>query len=170
MKALLVIACGAIAFLAFTGRLGFAAKTSAPDPRAPVEGVSRILEQATRAGEPPPAGSAEAKLNNLCALRERKLAALRRPLSQRQVAAHARRVLAILRAHSRRAEEPPEVEALDYEHQRIVAELERAAARGDLRGAQRRALALRELAGRANATFLRLGLTQCLLRAPGMPL
>jgi hypothetical protein len=171
LKVFLILACGTIAVLAFTGRLSFGGlPDSAPDPGAAVGGVNDILEKAVEAGEPAKAGTPAAKLNSQCALRERRLAALRRPRSLTEVRPHALRVLAVLQGHSRRANEPPEVRALDLEQQRIIQRLARAAGLGDYTAAQREAVALRELAGRANVTFMRLRLTHCVMRGTAMPL
>jgi hypothetical protein len=174
MRIMVILVCAVIAVLAFTGRLSFGGfdgfDSSAPDPRAAVGGVNDILEQAVEAGQPAEAGTPAAKLNDQCALRERRLSALRRPRSLAGIRLHALRVLAVLQAHSRRAVEPPEVRALDLQQQRIVQRLALAAGRGDYRGAQSQGLALRELAGRANATFMRLRLTNCLMRPSAIPL
>jgi hypothetical protein len=173
VKAAVIVVCGAIAVLAFTGRLGFGSSSDAkPDPSNAMNGVSKILASAVEAGEPARAGTPAGKLNARCALRERRLAALRRPPlpGLRSVRAHALRVLAILEAHSRAASEPAEVRALDLEQQRIIQRLAHAAGRGDYHAAQAEGIALRELAGRANATFMRLRLTNRLMRPSAIPL
>jgi hypothetical protein len=175
VKAAVILVCIGIALLAFTGRLSFGAGSgsgsdAAPDPGDAINGVSEILEQAVVAGEPAKPGTPAGKLNELCALRERRLSALKRPSSLTATRAHALRVLAVLQAHSRIASEPAEVRALDLEQQRIIQRLARAAGRGDYRAAQAEGTALRELAGRANTTFFRLRLTNCLIRPSGIPL
>jgi hypothetical protein len=171
LRIFLVLAVGALAVLMFTGRLGFdTGGASVPKPQVAVDGVNDILEKAVEAGEPAKAGTPAAKLNNQCGYRERRLAALSRPRSLAEVRPHALRVLAVLQAHSRRAVEPPEVQALDLEQQRIIQRLARAAGLGNYRAAQEQAMALRELAGRANVTLMRLRLTHCLMRASAIPL
>jgi hypothetical protein len=171
MRALVILVCGAIAVLAFTGRLGFnVGDASVPKPQEAVGGVNDIFEKAAEAGTPAEPGTSAGNLNAQCALRERRLAGLRRGQSLADVRAHALRVLAVLQAHSRRASEPPEVRALDLEQQRIIQRLALAAGRGDQRAAQAQALALRELAGRANATFFRLRVTECVTRPTAIPL
>jgi hypothetical protein len=171
LRIFLILAFGAVAVLAFTGRLGLdIGGASVPKPQEAVAEVNDMLEKAVEAGEPPKAGTPAAKLNNQCAARERRLAKLTRPQSLAEVRPHALRVLAILQAHSRRAAAPPEVRALDLEQQRIIQRLARAAGLGNYRSAQSEAVALRELAGRANATFMRLRLTNCLMRPSAIPL
>jgi hypothetical protein len=172
LRIFLVLALGALAVLMFTGRLGLdvGGGASVPKPQVAVDGVNDILEKAVEAGEPPKAGTPAARLNDQCALRERRLTALPRPRSLTEVRPHALRVLALLQAHSRRAVEPPEMRALDLEQQRIIQRLARAAGLGNYRAAQVEAMALRELAGRANVTFMRLRLTNCVMRATAMPL
>ena len=171
MKVIVVIALGVLAVLLFTGglKIGFGGDQRTPKPHEAVGGVNAVFEKALSANQPARAGTAAGKLNAQCALRERRLARLRRPRSLSGIRAYALRMLGVLQAHSRRAAEPPEVAALDVEHQRIIQRVARAAGRSDYRTAQAQAMALRELAGRANATFMRLGLTNCVLRATGMP-
>jgi hypothetical protein len=172
VKAAVIVICGVIAVLAFTGRLSFGAGSGSeakPDPSGALDGVSKILQNAVEAGEPARPGTPAGKLNAQCALRERRLSALRRPSSLKAARAHALRVLQVLQAHSRNASEPAEVRALDLEQQRIIQRLARAAGRGDYRAAQAEGTALRELAGRANATFMRLRLTNCLMRPSAIP-
>jgi hypothetical protein len=173
MKVLVILGLGLLAVLVLGScrfELNGFSGAPVPNPKSDIESVNGILEQATRAGMPPKAGSLAAKLNNQCAWRERRLQSLRRPRSLTDVAPHAQRILAVLRAHSKRAAEPPDVRALDAEQQRLVASLARAARAGNYRAAQSHAMSLRELAGRANVTFMRLGLTQCVMRATAMPL
>jgi hypothetical protein len=176
VKAAVIVVCGAIAVLAFTGRLSFGAGSGSgsdpnPDPSRALDGVSEILASAVEAGQPARPGTPAGKLNAQCALRERRLTALRRPASPglRSVRAHALRVLQVLQAHSRAASEPAEVRALDVEQQRTIQRLAHAAGRGDYRAAQAEGMALRELAGRANVTFMRLRLTNCLMRPSAIP-
>jgi hypothetical protein len=171
LRIFVVLALGALAILMFTGRLGLnVGGASVPKPQVAVDGVNDVFEKAVEAGQPPEAGTPAARLNDQCALRERRLSALARPRSLAEIRPHALRVLAILQAHSRRALEPPAVRALDLEQQRIIQRLARAAGLGNYRSAQSQAIALRELAGRANVTFMRLRLTQCVMRASAMPL
>lgn len=171
MKVFVILALGALAMLMLTGRLGFnVGDVSVPKPQEAVGGMNDAFEKTLEAGQPAKPGTAGARLNNQCAFRERRLAAIGRPRSLTAVRAYALRILAVLQAHSRRAAEPPEVRPLDLEQQRIIQRLALAAGRGDYRTAQAQALALRELAGRANVTFMRLGLTNCVLRGTSMPL
>ncbi len=176
MKILLILAVGVLAFLLLTSACEFEVNTvrdSAQSSKKSITGVSNLLEQATRAGDPPRPGSAAARLNTECAKREQRLLRLPRPTRLTDIAPHAQRVLAILRAHDRRAARlgaPQLVRAFNAEQERAVARLGSAARAGNYRAAQAQATALRELAGRANTELMRLGLTQCVLRASGMPL
>ena len=172
MRVLVILALGVLAVL-MLGSCQFefdVGGSPVPNPKSSLDGVNGILEKAAQAGMPPEAGTPAAKLNNQCALRERRLQSLRRPRSLSEIGPYAQRILGVLRAHSRRAAEPAEVRALDAEQQRLVAALGRAARAGNYRTAQAHSTALRELAGRANVTFMRLRLTQCLMRATAMPL
>jgi hypothetical protein len=176
MKILFILAVGVLAFLFFTSACDFQVNTvrdSAQSSKKSITGVADILDQATRAGDPPRPGSAAARLNTECAKREQRLLRLPRPTRLTDIAPHAQRVLAVLRAHSRRTARlgaPAQVREFDAEQQRAVLRLARAARKGDYRAASLHATALRELAGRANTELMRLGLSQCVLRASGMPL
>ena len=176
MKILFILAIGVLAILFLTSACEFEVNTvrdSAQSSKKSITGVSDLLEQATRAGDPPKPGSAAARLNTECAKREQRLARLPRPTKLTDIAPHAQRVLAVLKAHDRRAARlgaPPRVRTINAEQQRAVLRLAQAARAKDYRAAQTQATALRELAGRANTELMRLGLTQCVLRGSGMPL
>jgi hypothetical protein len=176
MKILVILAVGVLAFLFFTSACEFQFNTvsgPAQSSKKSVTKVSDLLDQATRAGNSPAAGTWEARLNTECAKREQRLARLPRPTGLTGIAPHAQRVLAVLRAHSRRAARlgaPPQVRAFNAEQERAVLRLARAARAGNYRAASSQATALRELAGRANTELLRLGLAQCAIRGTAMPL
>jgi hypothetical protein len=176
MKVLFILAIGVLAFLFFTSACEFQASTisdSAQSSKKGITGVSDLLNQATRAGDSPAPGSAAARLNAECDKRERRLATLPRPTSLTDLAPHAQRVLAVLKAHRRRMARlgaPPQVLAFSAVQERAVLRLAGAARTGNYRGAQAQAIALRELAGRANTELMKLGLDQCVLRASSMPL
>ncbi len=176
MKVLLILAVGVLAVLLLTSACEFEVNTVSGPAQTSKKGITDVaglLEQATKAGDPPPAGSAAARLNTECAKRERRLARLPRPTRLTDIAPHAQRVLAVLKAHDRRAAglgAPPQVLAFNAEQERGVLRLAGAARKGNYRAAQAEATALRELAGRANTELMRLKLDQCVLRASGMPL
>lgn len=181
MKILFILAIGVIAVLILrlamlVGVLEFKVErlpAEAQSPKANVTNVADLLDQATRAGDPPAPGTPAERLNTECAKRERRLMSLPRPTRLTDIAPHAQRVLAVLHAHSRRSARlgaPREVRNLNREQEQTVVRLARAARAGNYRAAQAQAMALRELAGRANTELMRLGLTQCVLRASGMPL
>ena len=176
MKILFILAVGVLAFLFLTSACEFQMNTvrdSAQSSKETITGVAGLLDQATKAGDPPARGSAAARLNTACAKREQRLLKLPWPTRLTDIAPHAQRVLAVLKAHDRRAARlgaPPQVRAFNAEQQRAVLRLASAARKGNYRGAQAEATAPRELAGRATTELMRLGLTQCVLRASGMPL
>jgi hypothetical protein len=176
VKILIILAIGVLAVLFFTSACDFEFNTvsgPAQSSKKSVTKVSDLLDQATRAGDTPASGPASARLTNECAKREQRLARLPRPTGLTDIAPHAQRILAVLRAHSRRAARlgaPAQIQAFDEEQQRAVLRLARAARAGNYRAASRQATALRELAGRANTELLRLGLAQCAIRATAMPL
>jgi hypothetical protein len=176
MKVLLILAIGILAVLFLTSACEFELNTAsgpAQTSKKSITDVAGLLERATRAGDPPARGSGGARLNTECAKREQRLMRLPRPTRLTDIAPHAQRVLAILKAHDRRATRlgaPPQVLAFNAEQQRAVLRLAGAARQGNYRGAQAEATALRELAGRANTELMMLGLTQCVIRASGMPL
>ena len=176
MKVLLILAVGVLAVLLLTSACEFEVNTvsgPAQTSKKGITGVSDLLEQATKAGDPPKPGSTAARLNTECAKREQRLLRLPRPTRLTDIAPHAQRVLAVLKAHNRRAARlgaPQQVRAFNADQERAVLRLAAAARKGNYRAAQAEATALRELAGRANPELIRLGLTACGLRASGMPL
>jgi hypothetical protein len=176
MKVLFILAIGVIAVLFLTSACEFEVYSVTGPAQAPKEGITNVaglLEKATKAGEPPAPGSPAARLNTECAKRDLRLGRLPRPTRLTDIAPHARRVLAVLRAHDERAARlgaPPQVLAFNAEHERAVSRLASAARAKNYRAAQAQATALRELAGRANNELMRLGLNECMLRSTGMPL
>lgn len=176
MKVLFILAIGVIAVLFLTSACEFEVYSVSGPAQAPKQGITNVaglLEQATKAGEPPAPGAAPARLNTECDKREQRLATLPRPTRLTDLAPHAQRVLAVLKAHRRRAARlgaPPQVLAFSAEQERAVLRLAGAARKGNYRAAQAQSMALRELAGRANTELMKLGLTQCVLRPSGMPL
>ena len=163
MKVLFILAIGVLAVLFLTSACEFEVYTVSGPAQAPKEGITGVAKP----------GSAAARLNAECAKRDLRLGRLPRPTKLTDIAPHARRVLAVLRAHNRRAARlgaPPQVLAFNAEHERAVSRLASAARAKNYRAAQGQATALRELAGRANNELMRLGLNECMLRSTGMPL
>ena len=62
------------------------------------------------------------------------------------------------------------IQGFNLEQQLILRRVVAAARTGNLGNAMQEAVALRELSGRANAVFLRLGIDRCAFGASGMPL
>lgn len=182
MRFLVYLAIAAIVILGVRSTDVFSRVTGAPDPEKSIAQVNDLLERAAADGAvqgQPPDGRWAAQMKAECARRERRLAALARPTSLTGLAPHAQKVLTIHRAHARRvarlrtpgatADDAREVNRLNAEQLRALQRLARAARAGDFSRATSEGMALRELAGRANTVFLRLGLNQCALRAPGIP-
>jgi hypothetical protein len=176
MKVLLILAVGVLAVLLLTSACEFEVNTVSGPAQTSKKGITDVaglLEEATKAGDPPKPGSVPARLNTECAKREQRLARLPRPTKLTDIAPHAQRVLAVLKAHDRRAARlgaAPQVRAINAEQQRAVLRLAQAARAKNYRAAQAQATALRELAGRANTELMKLGLNACVLRSSGMPL
>ena len=106
MKVLLILAAGVLAVLLLTSACEFEVNTVSGPAQTSKKGITDVaglLEQATKAGDPPKPGSAAARLNTECARREQRLARLPRPTKLTDIAPHAQRVLAVLKAHDRRA-------------------------------------------------------------------
>jgi len=119
-------------------------------------------------------------MTTACAKRERLLAAVPRQATASGIAARSARILVIHRAYAARvssvsppaayAAEAREIRRFNTSQQRILQRVVTAAQSGDLARSTRESVALRELAGRANTVFLRLGLSQCAFGGSGMPL
>jgi hypothetical protein len=153
-------------------------------PQASIENVNDILEEAASGkpldGRPAPDGRWVRRMNAACDERERRLDTVPRTATAAGIADRGERILAIhrsfatrvavLRAPSAWKPEAQELRAINVAQQRALARVVAAARSGDLGRATQEAVALRELAGRANTVFMRLELDRCVVRAFGMPL
>jgi len=173
MKVLfLVVGAGAAFFLYHSWQ-------GSPSPGSSFREVGKLLETASK---PHPTGRWIDQMNGACAQREQRLAALTSPavLDGRALAAHSARVLVIHRAYAervRRVRAPAryradlrQIRAFNARQLQVLQRVTQAARNNGVGSAASEALALRELAGRANPVFLRLGLDRCALRPSGMPL
>jgi hypothetical protein len=184
MKFLLMLAVATIAIAFFSGRLANVFDRGSTSPKAGISTVSELLGRAAAGepldGRPAPDKRWIARMTAACEKRERLLAALPRPATPSGIAARGARILAIHRASAARVAsfQPPaaypaearELRGFNASQQRILQRVVAAAQAGNLARAYRESVALRELAGRANTVFLRLGLSQCAFRGSGMPL
>ena len=184
VRFLLILAVAAIVIVFFSARVARVFDHGPKSPQASISTVSELLRRASAGepldGRPPPDRRWVKRMSLACAKRERLLAALPRPATASGIAARGSRILAIQRAHARRvsAFRPPagyviearELRQFDASQQRILQRVVAAARSGDLGGSAREAVGLRELAGRANAVFLQLGLAECVFGSSGMPL
>ena len=157
---------------------------NAKSPADSMTSVSELLRRATAGepldGRPPPSRRWVGRMAAACQKRERSLARVSQPTTAGGMAARGARILVIHRAYSARvsalgapagyAAEARQIRGFNASQRRILQRVIRAAQRGDLVRAYRKAVALRELAGRANTTFLGLGLDECAFRGSGMPL
>ncbi len=121
-------------------------------------------------------------MNGICRQREQQLAKLTRPsvVDGQALAAYSARVLAIHSAHAKRvarvrapkayAADLRQIRAFNAQQLELLQRVRLAARNGGVSSAAREALALRDLAGRSNAVFVRLGLYGCAMRPSGMPL
>jgi len=184
MKFVPILAVAAVAIVFFSGRFANVFDRGAPSPTASISTVSALLGRAATGqpldGRPAPDARWVARMTTTCQKRERLLAALPRPTTAKGIAARGARILAIHRAYATRVAsfQPPaaypaearELRGFNASQQRILRRVVAAAQAGNLARAYRESIALRELAGRANTVFLRLGLSQCAFRGSGMPL
>jgi hypothetical protein len=183
VKFVLLLACAAIA-IAFAVRSTDIVDRGAKSPKASISNVNEILEKAA-AGAPPDGRAAPdsrwvARMTAACEKRERLLAALPRPTTPDGITTRGERILAIHRTYDARvssfrppaawAAEVREIHRFNASQLRILQRVVTAARSGNLARASRESFALRELAGRANAVFLRLRLAGCAFGASGMPL
>jgi hypothetical protein len=151
----------------------------ASSPASSLDKVSKLLETTSK---PHPTGRWVDQMNGACAQREQRLAALTSPavLDGPALAAHSARVVAIHRAYAKRvarvrapklyAADLRQIRAFNTQQLEILQRVTRAARNNGVGSAAKDALGLRDLAGRANPVFLRLGLDRCALRPSGMPL
>jgi hypothetical protein len=184
MKFVLILAVTAIAIAFFSARIASSFDRGAYSPKASISNTSELLRRAAAGepldGRPAPDRRWVARMSAACEKRERRLAALPRSATTSGIAARGARILAIQRAYAARvsASRPPaanavearEIRRFNASQQRILGRVVAAAQSGDLARAYRESVALRELAGRANTVFLRLGLSRCAFGASSMPL
>jgi hypothetical protein len=148
-------------------------------PASSFREVGKLLESASK---PHPKGRWVDQLKGVCSQREQQLAKLTRPavLDRHGLAAYSAPVLAIHRAHAKRvarvrAPKPytadlRQIRAFNAQQLELLQRVRLAARNGGVSSAAREALALRDLAGRSNPVFVRLGLNGCAMRPSGMPL
>jgi hypothetical protein len=184
MRFVLVIAVVAIALSFFSARAANVFDRKTTSPAASINNVSELLRRAS-SGEPldgraPPDRRWVARMAAACNKRERRLAAVPYSTTASGIAARGTRILAIHRTYAARASslrpqpayaaDTRAIRSFNASQQRIIKRVVAAAQTGDLARSYREAIAMRELAGRANTVFLRLGLPHCAFRASGMPL
>ena len=183
MKFFIPLAVAGIAIWFFSSK-ATSINEQSKSPQASVENVNDILEKATAGkpldGRPAPDAKWVKRMNAACDQRERRLSALGRTATATGIAHRGEQILAIhrsfatrvaaLRASSAWKTEAQEVRAINVAQQRALARVVVAARSGDLGRATQEAVRLRELAGRANIIFMRLGLDRCVFGASGMPL
>ncbi len=172
MRLLLVLFGAGALFLTFQGWNG-------ESPASSIREVGKLLEQASN---PHPKGRWVDDMRAACAQREQRLATLVRPggADPAPLARYSARVLAVHRAYARRVTkvrapkrykaELAQIRQFNATQEQVLLRVTIAARRRDLQAAAQEAMALRELAGRANAVFVRLGLNGCAFHASGMPL
>jgi hypothetical protein len=149
---------------------------------SPASSIREVSKKLDRATNPHPKGRWVDQLYGLCAQREQQLAKLTRPavLDGQGLAAHSARVLAIHSAHAKRvvrvrapkayAADLRQIKAFNAQQLELLQRVRLAARNGGVSSAAKEALALRDLAGRSNVVFVRLGLNGCAMRPSGMPL
>jgi hypothetical protein len=183
MRFVLFLGLAALALAFFSGRAGNVFDRGGSSPEASVSKVNDILEKAAAGepldGRPAPDGAWVRRMTAACEKRERLLAGLPRATTPGGIADRGTQILAIHATYAARvaALRPPsayraearEIRAFNAAQQRTLRRVVAAGQAGNLGAASRRAVALRELAGRANSLFLRLGLDRCAFGAAGMP-
>jgi hypothetical protein len=184
VRFVLILAVAAIAIVFFGARAMSLAGHGAKSPKTSISNVGELLGRAASGkpldGRPAPDKRWVARMAAACAKRERRLAALPRPTTASGIAARGAQILAIERAYATRvssfrppsayAAEARELRRFNASQRRILQRVVSAARSGDLARTYRESTALRELAGRANAVFLGLGLGQCAFGSSGMPI
>lgn len=183
MKFLVPVALAGLAIWLF----GSHAKSAVQDATAESPALTAVGDLMKKAasgepldGRPAPSTRWVRRMTAACVERERRLTSVPRVTSPPGVARRGRRILAIHRAYARRIASirapsawRPEVlsiQGFNLEQQLILRRVVAAARTGNLGNAMQEAVALRELSGRANAVFLRLGIDRCAFGASGMPL
>jgi hypothetical protein len=184
VKFLIPLLVAGIAIWFFSSKATSMLDESAKSPKADISKVNELLERAASGkpmdGRPVPNARWVRRMTAACDQRERRLAALPHVPTAAGIAARGTRIFAIHRAYAARVSalrapsawepEAQEIRAFNISQQRILARVVAAARSGDLGRATQESVALRELAGRANTVFLRLGLARCAFGGSGMPL
>jgi hypothetical protein len=149
-----------------------------------ISNVNELLERAASGkpldGRPVPDARWVRRMTAACVKRERQLASVPRDATPRGIAERGARILAVYRAYDARVAslktpdawrpEVQEIRGFNVEQRLIVRRVVAAARSGNLGSAMQQAVPLRELAGRANIVYLRIGLARCAFGASGMPL
>lgn len=184
MRFVLALAIAGIAIVYFGHRAASGLHNGANSPEASISRAGELMRRAAAGepldGRPPPDAAWVARVMAACSSREARLASVPRSATTAGIAARGAMILAIHRRYASRvaAIRPPaayraearEIRGFNLSEQRALERVLAAARAGDLGLATRRSIALRELAGRANAVFLRLGLSRCAFGSSGMPL
>lgn len=184
MKFFIPLAIAGVAIWFFSSKATSMLNEQAKSPEASIGNVNEILEKATSGkpldGRPTPDARWVRRMTAACDERELRLASLPRIATAAGIANRGERITAIHRSYAARVaalrapsawkSEAKEVRAINLSQQRILARVVAAARSGDLGRATQESVALRELAGRANTVFMRLGLDRCVFGASGMPL
>jgi hypothetical protein len=184
MKFFIPLAIAGVAIWFFSSKATNAFDEQSKSSQESIQNVNDILEKATSGkpldGRPAPDARWVRRMNAACEERERSLNAVPRTATAAGIANRGERILVIhrsfstrvagLRASSAWKAEANEVRAINVAQERALTRVVAAARSGDLGRATQEAVKLRELAGRANTVFMRLGLDRCAFGASGMPL
>jgi hypothetical protein len=184
MKFVLGLLIAAVAIAYFSHRASTALQADSKKSGTRITDVSNLLNRAATGkpldGRPDPDGRWVARMTAACERRENLLAQVPRSGSASGIAARGDRILAIYRAYAARVasirspaaykSEASQIRAFNARQQQLLERVAAAARSGDLGLATRQAVALRELAGRANSVFLAVGLDRCAFGSSSMPL
>ena len=184
MRFVLALAIVAIAVVYFGHRAASSLQNRASSSNASISRVEELMRRSASGepldGRPAPDSAWVGRMTAACTRREALLAAVPPSTTTTDIASRGMRILAIYRRYAARvaAIRPPaayraegrEIRGFNVSQERALERIVAAARSGDLGRATRRSVALRELAGRANTVFLRLGLSRCAFGSSGMPL
>ncbi len=146
--------------------------------------VTKVLRQATAnvqgTGEDRVEKAWRQSVNGVCARQSEALRKLGTPTTVDEIAAYLKRALPIVRRHHAQLGSLPPPDALAGQANRagrallkqeaLLTEVRAAASRGNTAATLARIEQLRSLARAANSNLIRLGLTDCALSSPGIPL
>jgi hypothetical protein len=187
VKILLVVVVAGLAFWFLGSRIvdrGQELSAVANSTESRLGQVADVLREATARFQgtgPAPAGKAWAsRVNAVCSRQSDALRRLGTPTTVDEISAYVRKASPIVRRYQKKLASlrPPDVLAAQagragaaLERQRVLlADVAAAAGRGDTTAVLGRIEKLRALARRANPTIIGLGLTECALPSPGLPL